>query len=457
MPEKTLVRKIAEYTVNFDYSDIDMETREMTKKRLFDTLSCISAAYSEPAITKLLEYAATKSRGNATVIGTSKKISESEAALLNGTLIRYLDWNDTYLGKEAAHPSDNFGPILTVADAIDADGEDIILAAVLAYEIQVRLADAAPLRTNGFDHVNYGLTSATAGVGKLKGLSEDELVEAVNIALNNHLSLRQTRVGELSDWKGIAFANVARNAIIATELAEVGITGPQRVFEGKRGIFNYITGEFPLSVETFGGRQGDYQINKCYMKRYPVCYHVLAALDCVYEIREEHGVTPESIDRIDHWTYNTAYSIIVDDDDKWDPQTRGTADHSLPYCIARAFTDGLLGVEHFSQSKIQDPELRPLIQKIDIMEKDEFTEKYPQKFTNKMRVETGDGVYERQVEYPVGHYKKPFDKDGLIEKFIQSAGQRLSSDRISEIWEWTSRLEQQDSIADLMLMMKFEQ
>src|SRR5207245_8775262 len=134
---------------------------------------------------------------------------------VNGLLIRYLDYNDTYLSLEPAHPSDNLAAVLAVGEAVNATGPELIVAAVLAYEIQCRLCDAASLRKHGFDHVTYGAISSALAACKLLNLHATQCAHAVGIAGVCNVALRQTRAGELSMWKGCAFANAARNGVFA--------------------------------------------------------------------------------------------------------------------------------------------------------------------------------------------------------------------------------------------------
>jgi 2-methylcitrate dehydratase len=168
------------------------------------------------------------------------------ATFVNGLLIRYLDYNDTYLSLEPAHPSDNLAAVLAAGEAAGATGRDLIAAAVLAYEVQCRLCDAASLRKHGWDHVYYGCLSSTLAACRLLGLDVTRATHALGLAGVANVATRQTRAGELSMWKGCAFANAARNAVFAALLAADGMTGPAPIFEGEKGVFHQLTGPFTL-------------------------------------------------------------------------------------------------------------------------------------------------------------------------------------------------------------------
>ena len=168
------------------------------------------------------------------------------AAFANGVHIRYLDCNDTYLSLEPAHPSDNWAAVMAAGQIAGADGRDWIAAAAVAYEAQCRLCDAASIRARGWDHTTYGSISAALAASKLLGLSHEQTVHALGIAGTTGTALRLTRAGELSMWKGCAFAFAARNGVFAAMLAADGLTGPAPLFEGEMGFFQQVSGPFEL-------------------------------------------------------------------------------------------------------------------------------------------------------------------------------------------------------------------
>jgi len=254
-----LAEKLSEYASGLDYGDLRQSTIKETKRRIVDALGCAMGAFNEPPVRMarkaLLQDA---SGGSSTILGTRAKTAPDVAAFVNGLMIRYFDFNDTYLSKEPAHPSDNLGATLSVAESVGATGKQLILATALAYEVQCRLCDSADIRHRGWDHVCYGLVSCALAAGKLMGLSARKMTESVNIALNAHIAMRQVRAGELSMWKGASFSNAARNAVFAARLAKAGMTGPSPIFEGEMGFFKQVSGPFEMNTEDFGGKSGDF-------------------------------------------------------------------------------------------------------------------------------------------------------------------------------------------------------
>ncbi len=228
----TIAETIASYCASLTYDDIPPETLHKAKGLLIDSLGCALGGYTgEPAkIARKIAGRVLPCDLPATILGSGQQSSLELATFANGVMIRFLDFNDGFQGKGGGHPSDNFAPIITCADAVHAGGKEVILSAVLAYEIYCRMSDQYEVYERGFDHCVNGVISCAMGASKILGLSQAEMVQAINLALAPNISLGQTRVGEVSMWKGAAMANAARNAVFATLLAREGMTGPSPVF-----------------------------------------------------------------------------------------------------------------------------------------------------------------------------------------------------------------------------------
>ena len=236
MPE-TLAERLAEYAISTRFEDLPGGVVHETKRRLIDALGCALGARGAdtPRVAERVASRIAAEPAATTLYGS--RTSPDMAAFVNGILFRYLDFNDTYLSKEPAHPSDNLAAVLAAAETSGSTGSDLIAAAVVAYEVQCRLADAWSIRSQGWDHVCYGAFSTALGAGKLLGLDAPSLVHAQGISGVAHMAMRQTRAGKLSMWKGAAFANASRNGVLAALLAAEGMTGPAPIFEGEMGFF----------------------------------------------------------------------------------------------------------------------------------------------------------------------------------------------------------------------------
>ncbi len=449
----TLAQRLARYVASVDYSSLSSQVVHEVKRRMLDSLACAYGAYdSKPArIARSLAEMAMPPRGS-TLIGAGTKTTPDLATFANGTLFRYLDYNDTYLSKEPAHPSDNVPAALAVAEFRKSHGKALIIAIVLGYEIHCRLCDAASLRARGWDHVSYVSIAVAVLASKLLGLDEEKTTHAIALAINPNITLRQTRVGELSMWKGCAAANASRNGVFATLLAKEGMTGPTPIFEGEKGFFNQVTGPFELSPENFGGEKSDFKILETYIKYYPSEYHSQAAVEAALELRKE--VHWEEIEKISVQTYDACVDIIAGEEEKWRPETRETADHSLPYCIAVALMDGKVGLEQFDEERIHDPTLRNLIQKVTVVRNPEHTKQYPEAFPCLIEIETKGGrTFSKMVTYPKGHPRSPLTDQEIENKFTGLSLGLLSLERQREISDAVWRLEDFDDVGEFMKLL----
>lgn len=250
--------------------------------------------------------------------GTLDTSSIEWAVFTNALMVRYLDYNDTYLSKEPLHPSDMIPALLAAAEYRGLSGRDLITAIATSYEIGVRLCDAGSLRLHGWDHVNYIGIAVTAGLAKLMGLNESEALNALSIATVPHAAMRQSRVGELSHWKAAATANSSRNAVFAVLLAREGFTGPDAPLKGEMGFIRQLLagGEFnDKLILDLGSIPSPKRILDTYIKPYPVEYHAQSAVDAARMIRQEYGkaIEPDDVETITIDTFKAAYDIIVKD------------------------------------------------------------------------------------------------------------------------------------------------
>src|SRR5262245_46400974 len=386
----TLAQRFAAYATRLRYEDIPPTAIHEAKRRLTDSFAtAVGAMPSETSY--IARKCALMVRGNpgATLLGGGES-SVEWATFVNGTLIRFLDFNDTYLSKEPAHPSDNLAPVLAVGESVRATGKDILTAAVLAYEIQYRLCDASSLRKQGVDHVTYGAISSAIAACKLMSVDATKTAHAVGIAGVCNVALRQTRSGELSMWKGCAFANAARNGVFAATLAAAGMTGPAPIFEGDLGFMKLVTRE-PFAVAPMGAEfeaDAPFMITDTYIKFWPAEYHSQSAIDAALQLRQRIGDVSK-IAAVDIYTFEASYNIIGKYAEAWAPKTRETADHSLPYCTAVALLDGEVTLRQFDPDRFTASDILNLLTKVKVHLDDALTPRYPRGIPNRIVVTLG--------------------------------------------------------------------
>jgi 2-methylcitrate dehydratase len=411
-----LAERLADFALATRFEELPQAVVMEARRRLLDSLGCAAGALAEPAPV-IARRVAGRSQGNPTVslIGGGSAVADW-AAFSNGVHIRYLDCNDTYLSLEPAHPSDNWAAVMAAGEAANADGRAWIAAAAVAYEVQCRLCDAASIRARGWDHTTYGSLSATLAAAKLLGLSHQQTVHALGIAGTTGTALRLTRAGELSMWKGCAFAFASRNGVFAALLAADGLTGPAPLFEGEMGFFQQVSGRFELPKLAGRGAEG-WMLPKTSIKPVPAEYHSQSAISAALSLRTQID-DPRRVRSIEIATFRAAVEIIGKDPEKWHPKTRETADHSLPYCTAVALVDGRVSPEQFTPQRLADPALLELVAHTRVVEDPALTAGYPAGIPNRVTITLDDGTkLAAEVTYPPGHDKNPLTDEQLAAKF----------------------------------------
>lgn len=441
----TIGRNIAKWVAGLTYSDLDDKAIHEVKRRVLDSIGCaLGGFYSQPGrVTRALAESRNDTHAGY-LFGTTHSTSPDLAAFANGALIRYLDCNDTYLSLEPAHPSDNLSAAIAVTQTTGKTGKDAILAAIIGYEIQCRLCDAASLRAHGWDHVYYGALSTAQLAGKLWDLDEDALEHALGLAGVCNIATRQTRTGQISDWKACAFSNAARNGVFAADLARRGLTGPFEMFEGPKGIFNQLTGPFELKL----GGKNDYMINNTYIKFWPAEYHSQSAIEAILALRPEIG--DREVQSIHIGSFEAAVSIIGSEPEKWRPTSRETADHSMAYCVAVALLDGDVTLSSFDDDRLVDPKILALMDKTKITEQPELNAGYPKGIPNHITVTLTDGTkLEKRVDYPRGHNLNPMTDDEVVAKFNKLANGVVSESTAEKIIATAWKLDELDDLRNL--------
>jgi len=430
---KSLARRIAEHYLNFEYKDLNEKVIKETKIRIIDSFAVGIAAFNALPI-KIIRKIAEKyeTKEGATLWGTDKKTTIDYAAFHNSSMIRYLDYNDTYLSKEALHPSDSIAGIFALAESENLSGKDLILGIVIAYELICNLADSASIRERGWDHISYIGLGTCIGLAKLLKLDYEKAEHAINLVASNVITLRQVRIGELSMWKGCSAPNAVRNSCFYTLLAKEGMTGPSPVFEGERGFFKQVSGEF--DAENLFRKS--YKILETSIKYYPVEYHSTSAVDAALKIYERIG-SYEEIESITIDTFEVAYKIIAKDPDKWEPKTKETADHSLPYIVAHVLVNGKIDINSYNEENLKDERVKKLIKKINIRVDEEIDKMYPKSVPNRIRVKLKNGKeIVEEVIYPKGHYMNPLKDEEIERKFITLTENYLEEPKeiLNKLW-----------------------
>jgi 2-methylcitrate dehydratase len=453
--ERSLAERLARYALGLRYEDLDSATVERVKTHVIDSIGCAIGGWDERPVRACRELALAVT-GPATIIGTHRKTTADLAAFANGTAVRFLDFNDTYVGRVAVHPSDNIAPCFAVAEAEQASAQELITAIVIAYEVNCRLVDAFDISKRGWDPPVFGLPAVALAAGRLMKLTLDQLTHAVSLAINDHIPLAQTRVGILSDWKGLAVAEAARNAVFATLLARAGVTGPAPIFEGSAGFFQQVTGHANVEVDSFGKRDVPFRIHKCSLKAYPAVIYTQTAIVAGIEVAREVG-SLDHISSIEIATTSRGYQRTGSEPEKWTPKTRETADHSLPYITARAMFDGDITNESFAPEKFRDPSVLAFMQKIKVAEDPSLTALGGTAVPTRVTAILSDGTrISREVDHAPGFAERPMNRAEVEKKFLGNVGKRWPKERTAAMLEALWALERAGDISALLRRLALE-
>jgi 2-methylcitrate dehydratase len=447
MPDRIL-NHICDYALKFSYRDIPDEVIDRTKKIVLDTVGCaLGAAESPPAKIARAVTAEITSALPATVLVSGRQTSPDLAAFANGVMIRYLDFNDTYASSPTCHPSDLLAPILAVADARNSRGKDVILGMVLGYEILCGLIDAGS-KERSWDQSTYGVIAAGAVAAKLLGLTSEQMTHAISLAVSSHISLEQIRRGQISHWKGCALANASRNAVFCAMLAAKGMTGPEETFEGKVGFFNSTGIRFAIKPWP---RAGDtYRIMEARLKAFPAGYFSQSAIEAMLELRSQIADLSK-IRAIRLQTFPAGYEVMGSGEANWQPETRESADHSLPFVMAIALMEGGVEIRHYDQQYYKRSEVRALMKKITVRIGEEPVAAWPEVPLNIVEIEMKSGeIFSTRVAYHLGHFKRFMSNEEQVRKFRPLAEPLLPKKQIDELLTCLRRLEQVERVRDLI-------
>lgn len=431
------LERITDFASELRYEDLPPDIAQGANDRLVDSLGCALGSLGlvhgcPPAdVGMAVATAAVSPAAGGRVIGTGDTCSAESAAFVNGCLIRYLDFSDTFPGH---HPSDALAALLAVAPIAGRSGADLITAMVISYELSARFTKIGQFNRRGWDNGYATGIGAAAGTARLLGLSREQTRQAIAIAGTATVPLRATRSGQLSMWKGAATAHAVRDAVFAAQLAGAGMTGPEAPFTGRHGVMEQITG--PMELLPLATEGGGYLLPKVKLKYWPLVHNLQPLVFAGIELREQlNGREPIELQIA---TCANAKRESGSEPAKWDPRTRETADHSAPYILAHVLRHGTIDHDAFEPEAYLDESLRPLMSRMTVVADDEIEAVYPD--TIRLRVTATDTAgqhYDVEIANPLGHEKNPMVKADIDAKFTRNAAALLPANRIAEalrIW-----------------------
>lgn len=393
---------------------------DATRLRLVDTLGCGVAGSTSALADRVRRLPGGATQGpSATLLGSIERTGAEHAAFANGAMVRYEDLNDMSLLRGGGHPSDVIPAVLAAAEISDHPA-NVLVGIAMAYEVFGALS-TVDMQSRGWDSAALVGPSVCVGASHVLGMSREQAGQALAITASMAGPTLQVRRGELSQWKACASPLVARQALFSTLCARADIDGPSDAVEGEYGLWRQVTGEFALDLSSF---ESDPWIAQTAFKVYPALYHTHTAIEAALELKQQHELAPDEIDRIELVTYQRAYDTGAADPARWQPTTRETADHSLPFVIACALRNGLVSEDSYTPTSLADPGLALLMGKIEISVSAELTSMFPQRTPADMTIhrKAGGSVHTR-IDLAPGHPDRS-GAEGLVEEKFrrQTAG-----------------------------------
>jgi len=454
---RPLAERLAAYAHSLRYEDLDAATIERIKAHVIDSIGCAIGAFDERPVRVCRDVALATGGGSSSVIGTKGRTTPDLAAFANSVAVRYHDFNDVYVGRFASHPSDYIPACLAIAEAERSSAAELVTAIALVYEINCRLVDALDVAARNWDPPVHGLPAVALAAGKLMKLAPDKLVHAVNIAINDHIPMGQTRTQTNSDWKGLAAAEASRNAVFAALLARGGITGPAPIFEGRKGFFQLVSGAAEVAVESFGREGVPFRIHQCGMKPYPTVVYAQTAIVASIQIAKEVGAL-DQISSIEIATTRRGYEQTGRDPEKWTPANRDTADHSLPYMTARAMFDGDIDNDSYQPEKLRDPKILAFMRNIKVAEDPALTARISASTVpTRITAILADGRrITREVDDVPGFVARPMSRADVERKFRGNVGKRWPAERTDAVLKGLWALDQSKDLSALLGMLALQ-
>ena len=456
----SVVRDFTAFVTQVRPEDVTDAAWTAAKRCLVDALGCGLAGAQSDVVRALRGIASTaSSTRSATLFGTSVRTTPDLAAFVNGSSIRCLDFNDDYFGTDESnahgdtgpHPSDNLGGVLAAAQMAGASGADTLLGVVIAYEVCGQLVDEVVIRGNGWDHPIFHSIATAAAASRLLGLSPEQVANALRLAAVPNICLYETRVGSISNWKGLAGPNGSRNGLFAALLAEAGITGPEMAFEGARGFMRQLDHQFALGP--FGGPDHQFRVENTYFKHLPLRYEMQLPVQLALELRQTVDASDIAAMRV----YMESKSVVARDAEPalWKPTNRETADHSGPYLIAAALVDGHIDEATFEPERFQDPDLLAVTDTIELIEDPAYSASFPWQMACRFEIQLKAGEQLELVGVnPKGHPLKPMSDDEFAAKFLGQVEPLLGEQQARELLQVLRSLEGEqslDRVFDLMV------
>jgi len=455
-PKETVTAQMARWAADLGYQQLSQQAVYQAKRFLLDSIGCAFGGYKQHdvkiALRVLDEIAG---RGRSTVIGAGKHIDPVSASLANSLMIRCMDYNDIYWKQDPCHPSDIFPAALACCERANSDGKELIVGLVLGHEFEMRFCEAAfpGIRERGWHHATLTAFVSPIVAGRALRLGWEEIQHAIGISASRHATLGAVTAGKLTMMKNTVDPLATQSGVLAALLAEKGYTGPEHVIDGKEGLTHCFKPEWKLNVLTDGLGES-WRITQCGMKAFPTEALTHTPISAVLDIVKSNDLKPDQVVKVKIRSLARAADILSDPS-KYDPRSKETADHSLPYVIAAALAERQVTPAQFTMKKIMDPKIRAQLKKVEVVADPEIEKVFPALQQVIVDITTVDGrSYSKQLDFPKGDPRNPLTDAEIEEKFTALADGVLSAQAQKKLINAVWNLEKISSVSKLMALMK---
>jgi 2-methylcitrate dehydratase len=455
-PKETVTARMSRWAADLKFPHLSPEAVYQAKRFFLDSMGCALGGYQQHDVKIALEVLdEIAGPGRATVIGTGRRVDPASAAFANALMIRCMDYNDIYWKQDPSHPSDIFPAAIAGCERAGSGGKELIVGLVLGHEFEMRLCEAAfpGIRERGWHHATLTAFVSPIVAGRALHLPWERIQHAIGISASRHCTLGAVTAGKLTMMKNTVDPMATQSGVLAALLAEKGYTGPEHVIDGKEGLTHVFGPEWKLKLLTDG--LGDsWRITQCGMKAFPTEALTHTPISAVLELVKGNDLHPEQVEKIQIRSLARAADILSDPS-KYDPHTKETADHSLPYVIAAALVERQVTPVQFTMKKIMDPRIREQLQKIEVVADAEIEKVFPALQRVIVQINTKDGrSYTKQLDFPKGDPRNPLTDQEVEEKFAALADGVLSSGAQKRVKDTVWNLERVGSVNELMALME---
>jgi 2-methylcitrate dehydratase len=454
--KESITAAMSRWAAGLKYAQLSQEAVYQAKRFLLDSVGCALGGYQQHDVKIALEVLdEIAGRGLATVIGSGKRMDPVSASLANGLMIRCMDYNDIYWKQDPSHPSDIFPAALAGCERAKSDGRELIVGLVLGHEFEMRFCEAAfpGIRERGWHHATLTAFVSPIVAGRAMHLGWEQIQHAIGISASRHATLGAVTAGKLTMMKNTVDPLATQSGVLAALMAEKGYTGPEHVIDGKEGLTHCFGPSWKLNLLTDGLGES-WRITQCGMKAFPTEALTHTPISAVLDIVKSHDLKPEQVEKVQIRSLARAADILSDPS-KYDPRSKETADHSLPYVIAAAIAERKVTPVQFEMRKIMDPTIRAQLKKVEVVADPEIEKVFPALQRVIVNLTTTDGrTFTKQLDYPKGDPRNPLSDAEVEEKFAALAEGVLSEGAQKKLKDAIWNLEKIGSVSKLMGLMK---